>query len=100
MDEQLKGMRQDVDALAEQVTLLVEQLEVRHAEILSRLEGLEAKFDESVEGIYESIGELHENGSEISSKDVAEIKELIEETNQEVATISETVQNIDEELQS
>lgn len=100
MDEQLSSMRQDLDGLVEQVALLVEALEVRHADLMSRFDALESKLDESVEGIYSSIGELQESGSDIRSEDVAEIKELIEETNQEVASISETVQHIDEELQS
>lgn len=96
--EALSRLRQDIDGLTEQITLLVEALEVRHADLLSRFDALEAKIDETVEGIYESIGELHESGT-ASSEDVAEIRDLIEETNQEVASISETVNSIDEELQ-
>ena len=99
MDEQLNNLRQDLDGLMEQVALLVEALEVRHADVMSRFDALESKLDESVEGIFASIGELHESGADIRSEDVAEIKEMIEETNQEMATISEAVQNIDEELQ-
>lgn len=98
-EESIRGMRQDLDGLMEQVSLLIETLEVRHAEVSEKLDVLEAKLDESVEGLYEAIGEVQSSPSEISQKDVAEIKEMIVETNQEVATISEAVQNIDEELQ-
>ena len=51
--EELKRLQQDVDALSEQVAMLQESLDVRHSEVIARLEVLDETIKSGLEGIEE-----------------------------------------------
>ena len=88
MDEEIKALRQDVDGLSEQISILVENAEVRHAEIMAKLDFLEERIAASGE---EEISEISEKVSKNLSADIEDIKT-------EVENVSEMVQNIEEGL--
>ncbi len=82
---EIKGLRQDVDALTEQISMLQETLEVRHMEVL-------AKFDR----IEEMIGLIAEQ--EVTQDDIEDIKSTVAHTNNEISDIAETILSIDAHL--
>ena len=53
--EELKRLQQDVDALSEQVAMLQESLDVRHSEVIARLEVLDETIKSGLEGIEEFL---------------------------------------------
>jgi uncharacterized coiled-coil DUF342 family protein len=77
---EIKSLRQDVDALSEQISLLIETLENRHMEVMARLDVLEEK-----------VGEIRQ-------EDIDEIKGAAEEIRGEVSDLAETMQSLDEHI--
>jgi predicted RND superfamily exporter protein len=89
MDEaEFKLLRQEVDGLSEQISILVENHEVRHAELMAKLDFLEERIVESGES----------EAEEISEKVSEQISAEIEGIKTEVENMSEMVQNIEEGL--
>lgn len=86
---EIKALRQDVDVLTEQITVLIDLVEERHAEIMNKLELLEVSFQDSAEHIDEKIDDI---SVEVDQTSVDEIKELIEETNEEMTNLTVAVE--------
>ncbi len=82
---EIKGLRQDIDLISEQISKLVEMLDSRHAEIMTRLDVMEEKLDVGF-------------SEEVSQSDIEDIKATVEQTNEEITELTETVQNLDAQI--
>ncbi|OHB20369.1 MAG: hypothetical protein A2854_01290 [Parcubacteria group bacterium RIFCSPHIGHO2_01_FULL_56_18] len=64
---EIKRLRQDVDALSEEIEKLIEGQEVRHADIMNKLELIESKIEQEE-------GDLNSQMEDIKSE-LEEVKE-------------------------
>jgi len=66
---EIKKLRQDIDALSEQVEKLIEAQEVRHADVRNKLELIEQKLEQEGEDVTEKMEEIRTGLEEV--KDTA-----------------------------
>lgn len=66
---EIKKLRQDTDALSEQIEKLIETQEVRHADIMNKLELIEQKLEQEGEDVTEKMEEIRAEIEEV--KDTA-----------------------------
>jgi len=72
---EIKKLRQDIDALSELIGTLVEESEVRHTDVMNKLELLEERIQQ-----------------EVSSDDIEDIKSGIEEVKMAVENVEGTLE--------
>ncbi len=80
-NQEIKGLRQDVDLISEQISRLVEMLDSRHADVIMRLELLEEKIDAGF-------------SKDISRQDIEDIRVNTETVREEVSEIAEAIQEM------
>ena len=84
---EIKALRQDVDALSEQIEKLIEGQEVRHADLMNKLDVIEAKIEQEE-------GDLSSQMEDIKSE-LEEVKEAAK-----LANASEFIEKLPEKYQT
>ena len=54
---EIKRLRQDIDALSEQIENLIEKVEVQHTDVMNKLDLMEQKVEQETEELSEKIEE-------------------------------------------
>ncbi len=78
-------MRQEIDGLTEQVRIMNENQEIRHQDLMNKLEQLADAVEDR-------------SRQEVSQEDIEEIKVAVDSTQSEISDLVETVKSIDEHL--
>ena len=65
---EIKKLQQDIDALSEIIGTLVETTEIRHADVMNKLELIEAKLEQEEEDM---TGQMEDIKSEIEEVKIA-----------------------------
>lgn len=89
--EEVKALRQDIDALSEQISILVENAEVRHAEIIAKLEFLEERIADS------KADELAGHIAQTMAPDIEELKQGMQGIAEAVKKVQESLEEFEEE---
>lgn len=84
--EEIKSLRQDVDALGAQIEMLQEALEARHGEIMDKLEQLSSQIEE-------------QSQSDVTQDDIEDLKATVVGVGSDVEEMAEAVKEIDEKLE-